>query len=69
MRLSHIVEHAVDTMLRGNLELSGNMIFNKLGEKLTVFVLKHIVKSYAAAHKNLFNTRNFTQAPKQRQIL
>ena len=39
MRLAHVVEHRVDAMLRRDLELAGDMVFDKLGEKFVILVL------------------------------
>ena len=69
MRLAHVVENAVDAMLGRDLELAGDVVFDKLGEEIVVFILKHVVVSYAAAHKDLFHARYLPQLAQQRQIV
>ncbi len=69
VRLAHIVENAVDAVLGRDLELAGDVIFDKLGEEIVVFILEHVVVAYTAAHENLFYARYLPQPAQQGEIV
>ena len=40
MRLAHFIQHVVDTMLGGNLELPADVVLHQLQEEVPVLVLE-----------------------------
>lgn len=55
MGLAHIVQYAAHTVLRGHLELAGDMILHQLGKELAALVLEHIVEADAGADEHLLH--------------
>ena len=53
-RLSHVFQHVIHAMLRGDLELAGDVVFNELGKKLTVFIGQQVIKPDTGADKRPF---------------
>ena len=67
-RLAHIMQNLVRAMLGRNLELTRNVIFDKLLEKRVVLILQKVVKAYSGTHENLFYTFKITQFSQYIQI-
>ena len=60
--LAHFIEHGGAAMLRRNLELTRNMVFDKLAEKSVVFVFEHIVVTNPRTDENFFHAGQCTHA-------
>ena len=56
-------------MLRGNLQLTGNMILHQFPEKTVVRICQKIVEPNAAADKDPFDARQCPQLSQQGQIV
>ena len=69
MGLAHVVQHRIHTVLRGHLQLSGNMIFHQFGKKFAALVLHHVVKADAGTDEDLLDTRNGAQLPEEFQVI
>ena len=69
MRFAHVIEHARHTVLRRDLELSGDVVLHKLGQKRTALIFEQVVVTDARARKDLSHARNAPQAAQQRDVL
>ena len=69
MRFAHVIEHARHTVLRRDLELSGDVVLHKLGQKRTALIFEQVVVTDARAHEDLSHARNAPQAAQQRDVL
>ena len=69
MGLSHVIQHPVDTVLRGHLELAGHVIFHQLGEELPVPVLHQVVEPDAGADEHLFDAGDGPDLPQQLEVV
>ena len=55
--LAHLGENRVGHMLRGDLQLTGNVVLHQLPEKGVLLVRQQIVEADAAADEHLFDPR------------
>ena len=69
MRFAHFVKHSRRAMLGSNLELTADVMGNKLSEKAVVLIRKHIIITDSRTHENLFDFRKRTYGTKNIQIL
>ena len=69
VRLAHLVQHVVDTMLGGNLELPADVVLHQLLQKGGVGVGVEVVVADARADKHLFDPRQFAQFAQNADIL
>ena len=56
-------------MLRGNLQLAGDVVLHQLGKERLIFVLQHIIVADAAADEDLFHPGDIPQLAQQGQIV
>ena len=56
-------------MLRGDFQLTGDVVLHQLPEKGVVLVRQQIVKADAAADEHLFDAGKLPELPKQRDIV
>ena len=68
-RLVHIVQHPLGNMLRRDLELSADVMLDKLAQERLVFVIQDIIISNARTHKNLLHIRQAAKFPEQLHIV
>ena len=69
MGLAHVVQYAAHTVLRGHLELAGDMILHQLGKELAALVLEHIVEADAGADEHLLHPRHLPDLAQEHQIV
>ena len=67
--LAHELQHRVADMLRGHLQLTGDMVFHQLTEEAVVLVRQQIVKPDAAADKHLFHPGQCAKLLEQAEII
>ncbi len=69
MRLAHVVQHLRGAVFRSHLQLSGDVVSDQLGQKLTVLLTQQVVEPDAAADKHLLYPRHRPDLPQQGQIV
>ena len=67
--LAHPGENRVGHMLRGDFQLTGNVVLHQLPEKGVLFVRQQIVEADAAADEHLFDAGELPQLAKQCDIV
>ena len=67
--LAHPGENRVGYVLRGDLQLTGNVVLHQLPEKGVLLVRQQIVEADAAADEHLFDAGEFPQLAKQCDIV
>ena len=67
MGLAHVVQGVGHAVLRGHLQLAGDVVLDQVGEELTAGVLHEIVEADAGADKNFFHPRDGAQLAKQQR--
>ena len=67
--LAHPGEDGVGHMLRGDFQLTGNVVLHQLPEKGVFFVRQQIVEADAAADEHLFDAGEFPQLAQQGNIV
>ena len=67
--LSHAAQHRVGDVLRGDLQLTGDVVADQLPKEGVLPVRKKIVEADAAADKDLLHPGNGSEFPQQRHIV
>ena len=55
--LAHVVQHPAGAVLRGHLQLAGDVVAHQIGEEFAVFLAEHVVKADTAADEHLLHPR------------
>ena len=67
--LAHAAEHRIGHVLRGDLQLPGDVVLHQLPEEGVLGVGQKIVKANAAANEDLLDPGNFPELAQQRHII
>ena len=67
--LPHFIQHRVDAVLRGHLQLPADVVFRQLPQEIVLFLRQHIVEADAAADKDLLHPGDGPELPQQGDIV
>ena len=67
-RFVHILECVVADVLGRNLELSADVMFDKLAQEFVVFVVHYVIESYTRAHENFLYSLELPQSLEKVEI-
>ena len=67
--LAHVVQHPGGAVLRGHLQLAGDVVADQVREELAVVPAEHVVVADAAADEDLLHPGDGPELPQQAQVV